>query len=130
MFPSLVFAQTTIPKSEEEFFARYLYQRAIEAQISPTRLIAVSVCESGLRSSTPPNSNKNGTIDTSLMRINSIHSDTASKMGLNLNEYDDNVSFAIYLISLNGWQDWRYSQKCWTSPKTIQQVYKFLSLDS
>ena len=59
--------------------------------------------------------NKNKTRDIGLFQINSIHLSEARRMGLDLKDPDDNATFAIRLIKLNGLRDWKASEKNWKS---------------
>lgn len=58
--------------------------------------------------------NSDKSFDSGLFQINSRHIPEAKKMGLDIvNNPDDNVSFAIYLIKLNGLRDWNSSKSKW-----------------
>lgn len=57
--------------------------------------------------------NKNGTKDSGLFQINSSWKKVYSKMGLDMNDPDDNAEFAIYLIKQNGLRDWSASRRNW-----------------
>lgn len=128
MFPLVSHAEVSLPVTEQHFLARYLYQRGIEAKIDPIRLISVSICESGLSVKTKPNGNENGSIDTGLMRVNSIHLPETKKLGLSIANYEDNVSYALILIKKNGWRDYSASKSCWSKKETEMKVYQYLSM--
>lgn len=57
--------------------------------------------------------NKNGTIDTGVMQINSIHGAEAAALGFNLDNEEDNRAYGKYLYANKGTGDWSASQKCW-----------------
>lgn len=58
--------------------------------------------------------NKNGSIDSGLMQINSQHIPLAKKMGIDIFTPEGNADFAIYLIKKNGLRDWGYSKSTWS----------------
>lgn len=57
--------------------------------------------------------NKNGSVDSGLFQINSIHTPVAQKMGIDIHTPEGNAQFAIYLIKRNGLRDWGYSKSTW-----------------
>jgi len=81
-------------------------------------MVSVAKCESQFRQY-----NSNGTIlkgrkntyDRGVMQINLLyHEDTAEKMGLDLHNIDDNVSYARYLYEKQGVKPWMSSSPCWS----------------
>lgn len=70
-------------------------------------------CESNFQNVKGP-INKNGTYDLGPAQINSIHIKEAQNMGLDLNDYDDNIHYALYLYKKEGTKPWLSSQKCWS----------------
>lgn len=52
--------------------------------------------------------------DTGVMQINKYyHEDTAIAMGLNVDEFYDNLAYARNLYERKGVQPWSASQPCW-----------------
>ena len=64
-------------------------------------------------SATALNVNKNGTKDFSYFQINEVHRTEAEKMGLDIEDPEDNVEFAIHLIKEQGLTPWNSSQEKW-----------------
>ena len=58
-------------------------------------------------------SNTNKTVDVGRYQINSIHSKTASTLGLDLTDEKDNERFAMHLYKTQGTEPWVYSKGCW-----------------
>jgi len=80
----------------------------------------VARCESQFRHHNP----ETGTIlrgrvnqsDVGVMQINTYyHANTAAKIGLDLNNFEDNMAYARYLYEREGTQPWSASQACWDS---------------
>jgi hypothetical protein len=59
------------------------------------------------------NINNNGSYDTGKYQINSIWNKKATEMGLNLMIEKDQDTFARWLYSTRGTEDWYSSKKCW-----------------
>lgn len=57
--------------------------------------------------------NKNGTRDHCLFQINDIHIPEMKKMGLNIDDPEDNAQFAVILMKRNGLRDWNSSKSNW-----------------
>jgi len=52
--------------------------------------------------------------DIGVMQINEYyHRDTAEKMGLTIEDFEDNLAYARYLYDTQGTQPWSASQPCW-----------------
>lgn len=53
--------------------------------------------------------------DRGVMQINILyHEETAEKLGLDLDNIDDNVAYARYLYEKQGAKPWMSSSKCWS----------------
>lgn len=59
------------------------------------------------------NVNKNGTIDYGLMQVNSVHIPAMEKLGLDIENPEDNLQYGLLLLSKNGLQPWKSSKSCW-----------------
>lgn len=57
--------------------------------------------------------NSNGTYDSGRYQINSSWNATATKMGYNLANDNDNKAFAMWLYTNVGTSPWSSSSKCW-----------------
>lgn len=64
--------------------------------------LAVAACESGLRADAHNPNNPNGTVDSGLFQINSIHHSRMEKMGLDVWNAADNIKFARTLYDERG----------------------------
>ncbi len=71
--------------------------------------VAIAKCESGLRANAFNNKNINGSTDTGLFQINSVHG--ISKEDL-MNPYA-NAGFAYSIFKEQGVNPWYSSEKCW-----------------
>lgn len=57
--------------------------------------------------------NKNGSVDLGKYQINSTWNATATKMGLDLTNEQDNEAFAKWLYANKGTEPWYSSKPCW-----------------
>lgn len=78
----------------------------------PKTVLKIAECESNF-DTTAVNYNKNNTIDVSIFQINSIHSERAQQLKLDLTDPFDNIEMAFILLNDNGYKDWSASRKCW-----------------
>ena len=120
MFP-LVSQAVEIPKTEEEFLARYAQSRAIDSNVDPEKFVSLLWCESNLRPNAT-NFNKNGTWDKGIAQINDIHLPTLKQMNLSRFSPQDSINYALYLIQVDGWRHYNASKSCWSSPKTMKKI--------
>jgi hypothetical protein len=102
----------------------YLHEQYFDAPI----LIEIARCESEFRQF-----DKNGKIvrgranpdDVGVMQINEFyHSETARKMGINLETTEGNVAFGKYLYAKYGTSPWSASEPCWSKSKIAQLARK------
>lgn len=64
-------------------------------------------------------------LDRGVMQINLyFHEETATKMGLDLHDLDDNVAYARYLYEKQGVKPWMASSKCWTELNSSEVAKK------
>ena len=80
-------------------------------------MIAVAKCESTFRHTLSDGSVLRGLVDnrdTGVMQINTYyHGDTADRMGLDLEDLHDNLTYARDLYERQGTQPWNASRPCW-----------------
>ena len=80
-------------------------------------MIDVARCESTFTHTLADGSVLRGRVDnrdTGVMQINTYyHGDTADRMGLNLEDLYDNMTYARDLYERQGVQPWSASQPCW-----------------
>lgn len=80
-------------------------------------MIQVARCESTFRHHLADGSVLRGRVDqrdTGVMQINTYyHGATAERLGLNLEDIEDNMAYARYLYERQGVQPWSASQPCW-----------------
>jgi len=80
-------------------------------------MIQIARCESTFRHIMADGSVLRGVVDgadTGVMQINKrYHLTTATKMGLNLDDIQDNMAYARYLYERQGTQPWNASSPCW-----------------
>lgn len=80
-------------------------------------MVAVAKCESHFRHTLSDGSVLRGVVDsadTGVMQINKrYHQTTADKLGLNLEDINDNMAYARYLYEKQGTQPWNASSACW-----------------
>lgn len=81
-------------------------------------MIQVARCESTFRHTLADGSVLKGRVDprdTGVMQINKgYHQQTATKLGLDLNDLYDNMEYARYLYEKQGTQPWSASAPCWS----------------
>lgn len=99
----------TPPKGD---VARIADKVARETGVSVVTISRIMFYESGYNPKAV-HINTNNTKDIGLLQINSIHKETAKKMGLDIENPEDNATYAIYLIQKNGLRDWKSSEKFW-----------------
>lgn len=121
LVPQIVSAEVSLPKSEEEAFARVAVSRAKESNIASDKFLALLWCESGLKPKAL-NLNKNGTRDVGIAQINDIHLPILKQMNLSRFDPYDSINYALYLIQTDGWRHYSASKKCWSSPKTMKKI--------
>jgi hypothetical protein len=76
----------------------------------PDRAVAIAKCESGMRANAFNGKNTNGSFDSGLYQINSVHGYSKEK----LFDVDFNLKIARKLYDRNGWGDWYSSKHCWS----------------
>lgn len=80
-------------------------------------MVQVARCESTFRHNLADGSILRGRVDnrdTGVMQINTYyHGDTAQKLGLDLENLQDNMAYARYLYEKQGTQPWSASEPCW-----------------
>lgn len=108
------------PENVERFIADYFADIPVMARIA--------YCESRNR-----HLNKSGQIlkgevtplDRGVMQINLyFHQETATELGLDLHDLDDNVAYARYLYEKQGAKPWMASSKCWSKPTSAELAKK------
>lgn len=77
------------------------------------KLMIVATCESGWGNKI--NSNTNGSKDSGLFQINSIHG-----LGNEVHDPEKNTEYALKLFRESGLRPWKSSQQCWS--KGISQL--------
>jgi hypothetical protein len=81
-------------------------------------MIQVAKCESHFRHELSDGSILKGRVDpadTGVMQINKrYHESTAIKLGLNLENIEDNMAYARYLYETQGTKPWNASAPCWS----------------
>jgi hypothetical protein len=84
----------------------------------------VARCESQFRHTLKDGSVLRGRVDsrdTGVMQINTgYHAETAKKLGLDVFDFEDNMTYARYLYNSQGTQPWSASAPCWS--KTIARI--------
>lgn len=80
-------------------------------------MVQIARCESTFRHTLADGSVLQGRVDpadTGVMQINKrYHEATATQLGLNLEELEDNMAYARYLYEKQGTQPWSASAPCW-----------------
>ena len=80
-------------------------------------MIQIARCESTFRHTLADGTVLKGRVDpadTGVMQINKrYHQERAQKLGLNLDDLDDNMAFARDLYERQGTQPWKASKPCW-----------------
>lgn len=84
----------------------------------------IARCESTFRHTLADGSILRGEVDSrdvGVMQINTgYHMGDAEKLGLNLLDFGDNMTYARYLFEKKGTQPWNASSKCWG--KTLARI--------
>lgn len=82
-------------------------------------MVNVAKCESQFRHTLADGSVLRGRVDsrdTGVMQINvGFHGATAKKLGLDLEDFSDNMVFARYLYEKEGTKPWNASKACWNN---------------
>lgn len=73
---------------------------------NPRTALAIVACESGFNPNAHNASNKNGTVDSGLFQINSIHHTRMEELGLDVWKPQDNIKFARMLYDESGFAPW------------------------
>lgn len=72
----------------------------------PDTAVAIAQCESSLNPEAVNHHNPNGSYDSGLMQINSVHTPRLSELGLDPKNAQDNLTYARILYDERGWQPW------------------------
>lgn len=75
------------------------------------KMAKIVECESGFKLKAHNPYNKNGSTDSGLFQINSIHRAKAKKMGIDLNTVQGQFAYTRYLVEKNGYKDWVCAKK-------------------
>tara|TARA_B100000745_G_scaffold89693_1_gene56358 strand:+ start:4602 stop:5018 length:417 start_codon:yes stop_codon:yes gene_type:complete len=80
-------------------------------------MVEIARCESTFRHTLEDGTILRGLVDnrdTGVMQINTYyHEATATKLGLDLENLEDNLTYARYLYERQGTQPWSASRPCW-----------------
>jgi hypothetical protein len=68
-------------------------------------------CESNFKINAYNPYNTNGTTDSGLFQINSVHKSNAKKLGMDLDTIEGQFQYARYLVDRNGLRDWVCARK-------------------
>lgn len=103
------YSPITDPKNIERFINDYFADIPIMAEIAK--------CESHFRHFNSEGQileGKKNRYDKGVMQINVLyHAKTAEKLGLDIQNLDDNVAYARYLYEKQGAKPWMSSSACW-----------------
>lgn len=84
----------------------------------------IARCESTFRHTQKDGSVLRGKVDNrdvGVMQINTgYHAAEAKKLGLDLTDFEDNMSYARHLYEKKGTQPWKASSKCWN--RTVARI--------
>lgn len=129
LFPVVAFGKVPIDPTPEQQIAQRIAFIAYHLGVNENLAVAIASCESGFKQIRSIKQNNNKTYDWGIFQINSIHLNTAQKMGFNVTkEWEDNVRYGLLLIKKNGAvKDFSASIQCWL-PKVEQAVASKLSM--
>lgn len=100
---------SNVPVAYAQIIPPVVAKYAAEYDQDPYTALDIMYCESGFKNVPSP------TNDIGPMQINLIHAQEASKMGLDLDNYEDNIQYGFYLMSQQGLKPWSSSENCWES---------------
>ena len=75
------------------------------------KMAKIVECESNFKLKAHNPYNKNGSTDSGLFQINSIHRAKAKKMGIDLDTVQGQFAYTRYLVQKNGYKDWVCAKK-------------------
>jgi len=82
----------------------------------PAVLYSIAQCESGQRHTVKGELVVSHTDDVGYFQINRQHTQTAERLGYDIETEEGNIAFAVYLYQKNGTRDWNASKHCWGKP--------------
>ncbi len=72
----------------------------------PETALKIARCESNFNPDAVNRNNPNGTIDSGIFQINSVHNSRLEKLDIDVFDPEDNIRFARMLYDNRGWLDW------------------------
>lgn len=113
--------------SEVESWRLYLYEAAHEAGLTHkdySLLNEIVRCESGWRQFAKDGTPIVSSGNIGLAQINKLaHESVYEKMGLDPNEPEDNLKFAVYLYQRDGIRPWKqWSGHCWLKTEAARDL--------
>ncbi len=77
----------------------------------------IAYCESGLN---PYALNVNPhTVDKGIFQVNSSHKSEMGQMGLDYDDWRDEITFALHLYQTQGTRPWSASKSCWNTQLAV-----------
>lgn len=102
-------------KTDKEFIKEIITMKAKEYGVNAQVAIKIAECESSLKVDAFNPSNRDGSNDSGVFQINSVHHTTTQSLGLDVKgSMYDNIEYAMMLMKENGTRDWYSSQHCWS----------------
>ena len=108
----VVYAQEEVAEPKVVIIEVVKKEKTIEEKIrevfheEPNRAVAIAKCESNLNPNAVNTANRNGTTDSGLMQLNSVHDARLNALGLDKWDVDDNLTFARLLYEERGFRPW------------------------
>jgi hypothetical protein len=109
---------TTVNQEERVAFSGNEVEQAVREYFSDIPvLVQVARCESTFRHTLEDGTVLRGKVDSrdlGVMQINTFyHGTEAAKLGLDLENFEDNMEYARQLYERQGTQPWKASSACW-----------------
>ena len=104
--------------NEKQVIKFILYEKVVESGLTYSdfdKLVKVAQCESGIThfvSDGKPIQGPDGK-DFGVFQIRIVHKAKAEELGIDYNQLEGNIDFAIYLYKQSGLKAWSSSSKCW-----------------
>lgn len=99
---------------DKQFIKEIITMKAQQYGVNAQVAIKIAECESSLKVDAFNPSNRDGSNDSGIFQINSVHHTTTQSLGLDVKgSMYDNIEYAMMLMKENGTRDWYSSQHCW-----------------
>jgi len=105
-----------------------IFQKIVEASrengLHTDTVLRIASCESNLRQHRQSGAvlrGRHNANDVGIFQINEeYHLAQSHKLGFDLNQTDDNIAYAMWLMKKEGNRHWNWSKPCWNSERILK----------